>query len=384
MKSRLQKTFLLLKYLLFKRYPCVLQSDENDCGAACFATIARHYGYYMNLEQANELVQVHQMGQSVWDLKDAAEEIGLEGRPAHAIYSAIKEVEWPFIAHYGGELAHFVVVYFVHDHHVVIGDPASGIEILTKEEFEKKWSGYIVEFEPTDHFKKAVITTPARQLFWKVIVENVRLIRRIVFLSVLLSLIGMASSYFVKEIIDTFLPSKSMGTLNLVVGSLVIVYCVQLGFGLLRTWLQALVGKGIEQNNLFKYFEHIAYLPLRFHETRSIGNLFNRMADIARIRFAVGESLISLFSDFIFMAVALFAMFLYNTRLTFLVLGCLPVLILITLIFSLPIRRMQSLNMGKMGEVAGRFIDTLSGIVELKIFSAEKYFLKRVKEKTAE
>ncbi|MFC1593932.1 peptidase domain-containing ABC transporter [Candidatus Omnitrophota bacterium] len=382
MKLKIKKALLLLKYLLIKRYPCVLQSDENDCGSAAFATIAKHYGYHMNLEQACELVQVHQMGQSVWDLKDAAEDIGLEGRPAHAIYSAIKQVEWPFIAHYGGELAHFVVVYEVHDNYVVVGDPASGIEIQSREEFEKKWSGYIVEFEPTDKFKKTVIAEPAHKLFWRIIVENRALIRFIIVLSFILSFISIASSYFVKVVIDTVLPGKRLDVLGLMATALIIIYLVQLSLQIFRAWLQATIGNKIERTRLLQYLEHLAFLPLRYHETRSGANLYNRLTDIERIRFAASNSLISLFSDCLFMIVALFVMVLNSPALTVLVLGFIPVLLIIIFAFGLPIRRMQGLTMGRMGEVASRFFDMLSGISEIKIFSAEQHFIGRIREKT--
>ncbi|MBF0384703.1 MAG: peptidase domain-containing ABC transporter [Candidatus Omnitrophica bacterium] len=382
--TKIKKHILYLKYLFLRRYPCILQSDENDCGAACFATIARHYGYYMNLEQANELVQVHQMGQSVWDLKAAALEIGLDGYPAKAVYSALKEIEWPFIAHYGGEIAHFVVVYEVYDGFIVIGDPARGIEVQSKEEFQEKWSGYLVEFMPTQAFKKAVVTIPAYRLFCRIILEYLPLLRWILVLSVFLSLAGMASSYFVKVVIDNIIPQETVSALTALTYLLISIYFFQFILIIFRGWIQSHIGREIEENNLFKYFDHIFRLPLKFHEVRSTGNLYNRMLDIQRIRIAISESLVSLFSDFIFMIAAFTVMFFYNAQLAMWVLSFIPVLILVIFVFSLPIRRQQGIYMGKTGEAASSFIDALNGISELKIFSAEEHFISRLKKKTQE
>ena len=52
-------------------------------------------------------------------------------------------------------LGHFVVLHRVSQQKVVIADPASGIESLSKDEFCKKWTGYLVLMTPSD--RKAVV-----------------------------------------------------------------------------------------------------------------------------------------------------------------------------------------------------------------------------------
>ncbi len=335
----------------------------------------------MSLEQAKELVQVYQLGQSVWNLKDAAEEIGIEGRPAEAIYPALKKVKWPFIAHYGGELAHFVIVYEVYDDYLVICDPAKGLEVLSRDEFEKKWSGYLVEFEPTDKFKKEVICTAPRMVFFRLIAEHKGLIISIFTLSIIISILGLASSYYVKEIIDRILPGNELGTLAFFGWILILVYAIHLTLGAIRGVFQAIITRSVLKGNIMRYLEYVAYLPMRFHETRSIGNLFNRLNDIQRIQAAVGQSLISLFSDIVFMAVALIVMSFYSVSLMILVLLFIPVLLLLTVVFSIPIRRLQRMIMIRQGEMGGKFIDVFRGIQEIKIFSSEEYLIGRIKEK---
>jgi ATP-binding cassette subfamily B protein len=339
----------------------------------------------MSLEQAKELVQVYQMGQSVWDLSDAAAEIGIEGRPAKAeFYSVLKEVKWPFIAHYEGEQSHFVVVYEVYDEYLVVCDPAKGLEILSKSEFEKKWSGYLVEFEPTEQFEKKVITIPSRKLFFNLLVENKSLIIPIFILSIIISFLGLAASYFVKIIIDEILPLNAIGNIAFFGLSLILLYLFYLGLGVVRSYLQAVTTKKILKGNIMSYLEHIAYLPIRFHETRSIGNLYNRVNDIEKIQIAVGQSLISLFCDVVLMVIALAVMLYYNVGLSLLVVIFIPILLIITFVVSIPLNKLQRMVMIKQGEVAGRFIDTFVGIKEIKTFSAEKYFTKRIKDKSEE
>lgn len=39
-----------------KDYPCVLQASEEDCGAACLASICKHYGRVLSITRSREAV----------------------------------------------------------------------------------------------------------------------------------------------------------------------------------------------------------------------------------------------------------------------------------------------------------------------------------------
>jgi len=339
----------------------------------------------MSLEQAKELVQVYQLGQSVWDLADAAEEIGLEGRPAQAKnYSVLQQVTTPFIAHYGGEYAHFVVVYEVHDSYVVLCDPGQGLKITSKENFQKNWSGYLVEFEPTSKFQKKVVTIPAKKLFIQLLLEHKYLILSILLLSIIISILGLASAYFVKIIIDQILPSHTLNNLAFIGLVLLLIYTIYLCFSSFRGYLQVRVTRLVLKEKIESYLDNVVSLPIRFHETRSLGNVYNRLNDIEKIQTAVGGSLVALFSDVIFMIVAFAVMSYYSIHLTLILIGFLPILILVTLVMFIPIRNLQKLSMISQGRVAEKFIDTFSGIKEVKISSSEKYFIEQIKKNTNE
>ena len=326
---------------------------------------------------------MYQLGQSVWDLADAAEEIGLEGRPAHAEnYTVLQQISTPFIAHYGGEHAHFVVIYEVHDNAVVMCDPAEGLKIVSRKEFEKKWSGYLVEFEPTSKFQKKVVTTPARKLFTRLLFENKHLILTILLLSVIISILGLASAYFVKIIIDEILPSKEINSIVFVGLALLFIYTIYLCLSFFRGFLQIRITKHVLKGKIEEYIDNVILLPIRFHETRSLGNTYNRLNDIEKIQSAIGGSLITLFSDIIFMAVAFSVMVFYSVELTLVLIGFLPLLLLLTLVVYIPIRNLQKLSMISQGRVADKFIDTFSGIKEVKISSSEKYFVEQIKNST--
>ena len=381
MNLSIKRAILYLRALILKRYYCVLQSDENDCGAAAVSTVAGHYGYWMNIEQAKELVNLNQSGQNLWDLAYAAEQIGFEGKPAHAIYSAIQQIPWPFIAHYKGDAGHYVVVYEVHNDYVVVANPAFGIEILTKNEFEEKWSHYIVEFRRRKDFSPRRVTVSPYTFFFELVKENKNIITILFFFTIIFSFFGVISSYFVKIIVDDILPSKEIGKLTFLGCLFIMFYGMQFLLGFFQANLQIKMGNRIQIDSLYKYFERIFFLPQRFYETHTVGNLVSKVFDTERIRDAIGENIIALCSDLIFMMVGIILMALHSVPLTLLVLSFLPVFLILVLVFYLPILRLQYASMEKQGEVSTSFIDTLTGVSEVKMSSSERYFVENIKKK---
>ena len=83
----------------------ILQHDERDCGAACLAMVANHYGYSQSLNVFRELTATDKDGTSVYGIIQAAKQIGLL---SEALFGNMEdlligignsEIRLPFIAH---------------------------------------------------------------------------------------------------------------------------------------------------------------------------------------------------------------------------------------------------------------------------------------------
>ena len=58
------------------KYPFIRQYSEEDCGAACIAMIAKHYGRRFALSRIRERVGTGQLGTSLLGLRQGAEGLG--------------------------------------------------------------------------------------------------------------------------------------------------------------------------------------------------------------------------------------------------------------------------------------------------------------------
>ncbi len=59
-----------------RRYAFVEQHSEEDCGAACLAMIARHYGKKVSLPLVRQLVGTGQQGTTLLGLRRGGDELG--------------------------------------------------------------------------------------------------------------------------------------------------------------------------------------------------------------------------------------------------------------------------------------------------------------------
>ena len=119
------------------KYPIVLQHSEEDCGAACIATIAKHYGRTFAISRVREAVGTGARDTTLLGLNRGSEVLGFNGRQVKAtseIIDRLSEVPLPAIIHWKGY--HWVVLYGKKDQKYVIADPGVGIRYLTRRELK--------------------------------------------------------------------------------------------------------------------------------------------------------------------------------------------------------------------------------------------------------
>src|SRR5262245_9208982 len=135
---------------MFRRYACVRQADQSDCGAAALATVALHYRRPIGVQQLRELAGTDRVGTNLLGLVQAAEKVGFSARAVKAPYEALAQAPLPAIAHVRTEegLGHFVVLHKATGQAVVVADPGRGVQTLSRDEFCRRWTAYLLLLVP--------------------------------------------------------------------------------------------------------------------------------------------------------------------------------------------------------------------------------------------
>ena len=119
---------------------CILQHSQEDCGAACLASIAKHYGRTVTLNRIREAVGTGQLGTTMLGLKRGSEALGFNargGRASAVLLDELNQVPLPAIIHWKGY--HWVVLYGKRGRKYVLADPAVGLRYLSRQELAEGW-----------------------------------------------------------------------------------------------------------------------------------------------------------------------------------------------------------------------------------------------------
>jgi len=65
----------------------VKQHDITDCGAACLASVAGHYGLKLSIAHIRQIASTDKKGTNMLGLREAAEQLGFSAKAVKAIDS---------------------------------------------------------------------------------------------------------------------------------------------------------------------------------------------------------------------------------------------------------------------------------------------------------
>ncbi len=110
----------------YAAYAFVRQQNEEECGAACLATVARHYGKKVSMPLVRQLVGTGHQGTTLLGLRRGGDELGFNCRALRtdvdaSFFSDVHQITLPAIVHWKGN--HWVVLHAVQARSVVIADP---------------------------------------------------------------------------------------------------------------------------------------------------------------------------------------------------------------------------------------------------------------------
>src|SRR5262249_15133176 len=146
-----------------------------------------------------------------------AEKLGLTARAVKGPYEALPQVPVPAIVHTRTDagLGHFVVLHKATAKGVVIADPSRGVEKLTREEFSRRWTGYLLLVEPNN--LPRVGTANRVSPWWRflsLILGHKPLLVEAIVCALVMTVLGVTTSYFVQHLVDSVLPRGEKRLLN--------------------------------------------------------------------------------------------------------------------------------------------------------------------------
>ena len=291
-----------------------------DCGPSCLAIIAKHYGRKVEREQLREICSLGKDGVSLLGISKAAETIGFKtigGRLSFEMLS--QEAPMPCIVHWNQN--HFVVVYKIKKHRkgrysVYVADPGKGLVTYTKEEFCEHWvstktdgeeKGIALLLEPTEQFyaQKTEETIPTHnrvKFLWSYLKKYKRFFTQLILGLLLGSLLQLVFPFLTQAIVDTGIGGKDIGFVWLVLLAEMMLLFSRTAIEFIRSKILLHISTRINISLISDFFIKLMKLPMKFFDTKLMGDLLQRIEDHRRVeQFLTSSSLSLLFSFFTFL-----------------------------------------------------------------------------------
>lgn len=367
-----------MQLLKNKSYQCVLQASEEDCGAACLASICRHYGRFLSITKSREAVGTGQLGTTLLGLKRGSETLGFNARSVKAsleVLDRIKEVPLPAVIHWKGY--HWVVLYGIQGKKYIIADPAVGIRHLDRRELMTAWNGIMLLLEPdpdlfSDQPQEESIGGFGR--FFKRILPYRALLAQVLVINIVLGLLSLGSPLLIQLLTDDVLIRGDTQLLTVVVIAVIVTSFFSSGLRLLQSNMIAHFSQRIQLGLVLEFGRKVLHLPLTYYETRRSGEITSRLRDINEINQLVSQIVVLLPSQFFIAIISFSLMMFYSWKLTLAVLVIGLVMTLSTLPF-LPTLRQKTRNLLVLGsENQGVLVETFKGALVIKATNAAPQF----------
>jgi ATP-binding cassette subfamily B protein len=362
---------------MFRRYACVCQTDESDCGAAALATIALHYRRSIGIQHLRDLAGTDCVGTNLLGLVQAAEKLGFSAKAVKGPYEALSQVPLPAIAHVQTSegLGHFVVLHRFQKHGVVVADPKRGVEKVTGETFRQSWTGHLLLIVPdqTASAAKAALTRvhPWRR-FLSLLSGHKSILIEAVCCAFFMTVLGVATSYFVQHLVDSVLVRKETRLLNALGIGMVAVILFRSLFGMLRQYLLAHSGRKVDLALISGYTRHVLRLPLRFFEMRRVGEILSRVNDAAKIREAISGTTTTAIVDGVLVVILLGVLWLHDVPLALAATIFIPLLVGSVVVHHPSANRCSRDAMENGAQLYAHLVEDVSAVETIKAFGAER------------
>jgi ATP-binding cassette subfamily B protein len=302
-----------------KRFALVQQAEEMDCGAACLAMVCKHYGIPMTLGKLRELANVTTQGATLDSLARAGESLGFTARGVQCTYDALLGLELPFIVHWEGY--HYVVVYGISKRQVWVADPAVGFKKLSVEEFERGWSGTCLAFTPGQNVVQLAASRSPWVRFVGYLKPYKRILAHLFMATFVIQVLGIVPPVIIQNVLDGVIVHHNTSLLHLLVIGLVISSAFSQLISTVRAFLANFMVRNMDFAMMSQFFKHTFSLPLSFFASRKTGDIFARFQENQTIRAFLTESTVTTVLNLLMVFIYFTIMFLYNVKLTVLLLA---------------------------------------------------------------
>lgn len=344
------------------------QSPKIDPGIYCFVNIAAFHEIAADPEQMKHGLAIGGDGATEDDIVRAGRELKLKTRAAHAQFKDLAKLPLPAIV--GMKDVGFAILAQINgDSLLVLLPDGQPPKVMSAEDFRQQWDGRVILFAKRfwqDAHRKFDI-----KWFIPTIIKYKKPLLEVLAAAFTLQILGIFTPILTQVIIDKALVHHSVSTLDVIAIAIIAVALFEMLLGIARSYIFTHTSSRIDVILGARLYKHLFSLPLRYFETRRVGDTTARMMELEKIRqFLTGTPLTTLI-DVLFMAVYVAVMLFYSVTLTWVVLGTLPFFIVLSVIVTPLFRHRLDERFNTGADSQSYLVESVTGAQTIKSFALE-------------
>jgi len=314
-------------------YACIRQDAEEDCGAACIATVSAQHGKTLSISRVRNVVGTTASGTTLLGLKRGAETLGFHARAAKADGSLLEQLHdlpLPVICHWNGN--HWVVVHGKVGSQLIVADPGVGIQRIETKDFLHHWSnGVLLLLEPDPSRFEALEEDkhPGIWVFLRYLKPFRPLLGQALLLNLLIGLLALAMPLLMQILTDDVLVRGDTRMLTSLGIGIMALFVLRSVLSLVQGHMVGHFGQKLQLQMVLHYGNRLLKLPIDYFESHRSGEVVSRISDIEHINDLLTNVVLGLPSQLGIALISLIWMWLYSPQLTMaalisylLVIGC--------------------------------------------------------------
>lgn len=361
----------------------VCQRDVKDCGVCCLQSIIKYYNGYVPIEKIRLDTYTSMQGVSVYHLLKAAEKYGFDAIAKKIEDKDLNNIILPAIVHvkYDNGLTHFMCLYEIKGPNYILMDPSKGKIKMTKEEFNKIFTGVVLQFTPKDKIILLEKENSIYSLFIKILIKNKKLCINALLCSVLLTIITIISGMYFKVMNELIINNAFQNTIKITIFIFLVCIIFKIIFDYLKKYYENHINKNIDISVFKGFINHLFHLPLNVIESRSSGEIMSRVNEISSIKELFSQIFIIAFLDLMICLAAFIVLLNLNNKITFILVIFIIIYILLSILISPFFYKRIRQNIEYQTEVNTILLENINMINSIKNLNETENILYKIENK---
>ncbi len=346
-------------------------AEKVGSGFLSFMILLRFLGKPITEKQVEEMIVSDLKDFNELDMITVSKKLKLRARISIVKIDKLGELRGPLIAK-DMKQDYFLVVKKKEDSFMIMYPEKNEPEIISKEELKKIWNGFCVLITDKNILDKEAIFS--FKWFIPTILKFKKEFIQVLIAVFVVQILGILTPVMTQVVVDKVLVHKSMTTLKVLAIGIMVVYVYELILGLAKNYVFTHTTNRIDVMLSSKLFKHLFALPLKYFESRKVGETVARVRELDTIRsFLTGTPLSSII-DLIFIIVYIVVLFFYSTKLTLIVLASIPVYAILSAVITPLYKKRLDEKFNAGAETQSFLVESVTGVQTVKAFALEQKF----------